>query len=346
MATKKTAAKKQFACLKVTQGTTTLALFSAPAAELWEIVDINRREPDKDKGYQRVLSPARVAAIARYIGGGNPIPTSVLIAFDESELSPDGKTLIVPNKRNAGWVIDGQHRLAGIHESKAKIELAVVAFLNLSVANQIQQFVKINKEAKNVPTSLYLDLLKHLPDKSDADISKQRAADIANTLRKDEDSPFFGKISVLASPKPGQLSLTNFVRKVAPLVAHNKGKFHVYSVTEQIRIFSNFYKAIENSFPDVYDPKSGTSVFFKTIGFGALINALPTIFDLTLKHHKGFRVEHIATLLKGIDDFDFAAWDTIGTGSEGEAQAGGDLREALRERVEGSVGEDAVTLDL
>jgi len=313
---------------------------------VWEIVKINRREPDKDKGYQRVLSPARVGSIARYVKAGNPIPTSILLVFDNAKLSDDGKTLTVPRKKDAGWVIDGQHRLAGIHESGADIELSFVAFIDLSPDKQIEQFVKINKEAKNVPTSLYLDLLKHLPEKSEAEQAKVRAADIAHNLRKDEDSPFFGKISILEAPKPGQLSLTNFVRKINPLVAKNKGRLHTYSVTEQIKIFSNYYRALEHAFPDVYQPKVGTSVFFKTLGFGALINVLPTVFDLTFKLHKGFKVEHIADVFRKIDDFDFESWQSMGTGTEAETMAGDDLREQLNSRIEEVTGGEGISLDL
>lgn len=343
---KKPAESISFPCITVTQGATTLALFSASAAEVWKIVSINRREPDKDKGYQRILSPARIGSIARYVRSGNPIPTSVLIAFDKAKISADGKTLIIPNKKDAGWVIDGQHRLAGIHESGANIEMSFVAFINLSTVKQIEQFVKINKEAKNVPTSLYLDLLKHLPDKNDADQAKERATDIAHNLRKDEDSPFFGKISILESPKPGQLSLTNFVRKISPLIAKNKGRLHTFSVTEQIKILANYYRSLEHAFPDVYQPKEGSSVFFKTLGFGALINVLPTVFDLTFTLHKGFKVEHIADILKKVDDFNFEDWQSIGTGSEAETLAGDDLREQLNARVKEIAGEDGVSLDL
>ncbi len=293
-----------------------------------------------------MLSDARVGSISRYVRAGNPIPTSILLAFDEGKISKDGQKLTVPRKKNAGWVIDGQHRLAGIHESRTNINLSFVAFISLPVEKQIEQFVKINKEAKNVPTSLYLDLLKHLPVKTEPEQAKERATDIARTLLKDEESPFFGKISILAAPKPGQLSLTNFVRKVAPLIAQNKGKFHVYSATEQIGIFANYYHAFEHAFPDAYEPKEGTSIFFKTLGFGALMNALPTIFDLTLKIHKGFKVEHIVDLLKKIDDFNFENWQSMGTGSEIENMAGDDLREKFRERVEEATGGEGKTLDL
>ncbi|MEY2496018.1 MAG: hypothetical protein QOJ45_2510 [Verrucomicrobiota bacterium] len=193
-----------FDCISVTQGKYTLAVFSISAAELWKIVTINKREPDKDKGYQRVLSEGRVGAISRYVQKGNCLPTSVLVTFDEGKFNREKSKITVPNLAEAGWIIDGQHRLAGIRASGVDMQVSVVAFLGLGEKEQITQFVKINREAKSVPASLYIDLLKHLPDKTDAELAKERSADIATQLRKDEDSPFFGKIAMLGSPKPGK----------------------------------------------------------------------------------------------------------------------------------------------
>lgn len=154
--------------------------FSARASDLWKIVSINQKIEDKDEGYQRTLSASRVRRIKQYIEGGNALPTSILVSFDRFTLSEDGLTLTVPNHTGAGWVIDGQHRLAGAHEANKPIDLPVIAFLGLDVDEQIFQFVTINKEAKGVPTSLYYDLLKHLPpEKKPAEVAKEKAADIA-----------------------------------------------------------------------------------------------------------------------------------------------------------------------
>ena len=163
------------------QGNIKLASFVLNTKELWNIVSINKREPEKDEGYQRALSPSRVRPISRYIKAKNPIPNSVLIAFDKkTKVSEDKKSIIIPKSKKSGWVIDGQHRLAGAHESKTDIEFIVVAFLGLSLEKQIEQFVTINKEAKGVPTSLYYDLLKKLPSKkSESEVTKEKVADIA-----------------------------------------------------------------------------------------------------------------------------------------------------------------------
>jgi DGQHR domain-containing protein len=244
-----------------------------------------------------------------------------------SKITAKGDYITIPDQEDAGWVIDGQHRLAGAHQSKLEIEIVVVAFLGLAENEQINQFVTINREAKGVPTSLYYDLLKHLPTTtSDADVAKQRAVDIAHTLGQDNSSPFYQRI-VIEAPKKGQMSLTNFVRKVSPLVIDKKGKFHTYTLFEQLNIIDNYYRALEHVFSKAFS--GGDAIFFKTLGFGAAINALPTVFDLSLREFHAFRVEDAAKVLTKVEYFDLAEWEKLGTGTAAELQAGEDFRQEL-----------------
>jgi DGQHR domain-containing protein len=321
---------KQYPCLFITQGLHQLVFFKVKAKELWELVEINQRDSDKDTGYQRVLSESRVAAVKKYIERGNSIPTSILIALNNQvELSTDQKEIRIPNISNAGWVIDGQHRLAGAKEADNDIELAIIGIMHPSEQEQIKQFVTINQESKNVPRSLYFDLLRHLPpNKSELDIARERAVDIANDLKKDENSPFFSKI-VLANPQGGEMSLNNFVRKVAPLVGRN-GFFRDYSLIEQTKIIENYFAAFKNVFPQYFSFE--TPIFLKTLGFGALINSLATIFQITLKNHQGFTVADIVKVIDNINDIDFTQW-TSGTGTQAEKLASEDLLTQLQRRI-------------
>lgn len=83
-----------------------------------------------------------------------------------------------------------------------------MAFVGLPENEQINQFVTINREAKGVPTSLYYDLLKHLPtNTSESEVSKARAVDIAHALRKNETSPFYQRIVVIEAPKKDKCPL-------------------------------------------------------------------------------------------------------------------------------------------
>ena len=328
-------------CLKVKQGKSDIYALKISAKTLWKIVQINARDPDKDQGYQRVLSPSRVRSIARYIDAGNCIPTSILIAFEKATVVDNGDfiNLVIDDVPNSGWVIDGQHRLAGAHQATKDIELPVVAFVGLDIEEQIKQFITINKEAKGVPASLYYDLLSHLPIKSASERAKERAADIATELRNDEESPFFARIVITTTPIKGELSLNNFVRKVHPLVLDGR-TLAPYSAPEQKAILSNYYKGLQVAFPSFFNKQS--TVFFQTLGFGALINAFPTFFTLCLKQHKAFKVDDVAKVFGEIKHFDFTAWAKLGTGTAAENQAGEDLIGELQRAFENESGKTSL----
>lgn len=314
---------------KVDQGDFKLVQFFAPAKELWNLLAINRKVEDKDEGYQRTLSTSRVRSIAKYIDAGNPIPVSILITLDAGNYKLEGSKLKISNKSDVGWVIDGQHRLAGANQAKKDILLPVIAFLDLSMQDQIQQFIKINKEAKGVPTSLYFDLLKHLPDKTPSEYAKERAADIAYQLKKEETSPFYGKIVTVTAPKKGELSLNFFVKKLYPIIQDNKGLLGDYSIVEQEKIFNNFYSGLRNVFSKEF--KNENSVFFQTIGFGSLLRIFPTFFSLCIKNNQGFDVNDVTNTFKKVSYFDFDLWRKLGTGNAAEIQAAEDFKVELQD---------------
>ena len=190
--------------LRVNQDTHVLYLFTAKASVLFASLSINRRVSDKDEGYQRVLSPSRVEAISRFFSEHKAIPGALIASLDKATYDERRRELSIPPGRDVGWIIDGQHRLAGAAvaaRTGADVDLPVVAFVGLPPKGQIEQFITINREAKNVPTSLYLDLLRHLPTKNAADAIRQRATDLATELRRLETSPFFERIAFASPPK-------------------------------------------------------------------------------------------------------------------------------------------------
>lgn len=316
-------------CLSANQGRFTIYIFPFKASELWKIVSINRRAQDKDEGYQRALSSARVNAVAKHIVEKKPIPTSVLIGFDKGTFDKRTSTLSIPRGKDVGWVIDGQHRIAGAHRASLEgvdFEFCVCAFLGLTPEDQIDQFITINREAKGVPTSLVYDLLKHLPTKTKpSDVANERAAEIATELRKDPESVFNGRIVVTSSPKSGQLSLTNFVRKISPLVHPERGLLNVFTFEEQKQIIENYFVALKAVFPSQW--KKADNIFFKTVGFGALLNVLDTIFKEVMQRSSGsFEVKSIIEILQGVSHFDFAQWEELGSGNKAEMEAAEDFR--------------------
>jgi DGQHR domain-containing protein len=315
-------------------------LFSIEASTLWRITEINQRSEDKDEGYQRALSNARVRNIARYIQKGGMLPGSIVVTFDEGRFDKATGKLRLPDRKNVGWVIDGQHRLAGAHEASqngTNLVLPVIAFLNLSLEKQIELFITINKEARGVPASLYIDLLKSLPkEKTERELTDERIADIARGLDRDEQSPFHQKIIFTTTAKAGQISLNNFARILRPHIARPAGAISLFPPTEQEGAINNYYKALMVSFPKLF--KKRPPIFFRTIGFGAAFRAFPLIFNLTRSHHNAFSVANISKILSEIHDFDFGKWEQAGSGSAAEIAAGEDLLVALDEAFEDSGG--------
>lgn len=320
-------------CLIANQSGKQMVCFVMKAKELWKIVEINKRDPDQNTGYQRVLSMSRVDAIAKYLDAGNEIPTCILVSFDKpTELDLANSVLKIPDGNKIGWVIDGQHRLAGANNATVDVDFFVIAYIDLPIEEQVRQFVTINTESKGVPTSLIYDLLAYLPsNKTSSEVAQEKATEIANILRKDEASPFYAKIAVVSSPKKGEISLTNFVRKVSPYFIKDKGKFNRYSFDEQKKIIDNYFKAIIHVWPDLADQSN--SILYQTIGFGAMMNVLDIVFDYTYKIYGGFTIPDIAKTFKNVEDFQFNDWKKYGTGTAAEGQAGNDFKVTLEVRI-------------
>ena len=333
-----------FDCIPFNQGGRKLCVFACEARTLWGVTQVNQREEDGEDGYQRVVSDQRADKIAEFIDSGNYIPTSVLISFSHATLSADKKRITIQNRKDAGWVIDGQHRLVGASRADTNIVLPVVAFTDLEIEGQINCFVTINKEARGVSSSLYLELLKNLPGTRSAnDDAKTRAVDLAHLLKADEESPFYGRIVSTTSPKNGELSLTNFVRKVHPLLKSNGGSLAPFNDEKRCKILNAYYRALQQVFADEFKSMA-QCIFFKTIGFGVMMGVFPTVLQLTTHTSGGFRVAYVVKTLKTIDDYDFGEWRKM-TGSGAESVITDQLRNTLMDRVGGDGASMPIELD-
>ncbi|MEW9274901.1 DGQHR domain-containing protein [Gluconobacter oxydans] len=323
----------KISAIKVDQKKSSFFLFTIKASKLFDIVQINQRVEGKEEGYQRVLSPGRVKSVSRYIMAGGAIPGAIIISFSELSYDRKTKTITLPSKENPGWVIDGQHRLAGAHEAAQAgidIDLAVAAFEGASSEEQIELFITINKEAKNVPSSLYLDLLKKLPKrKNEKEVIEERITDIARSLNADEQSSFFQRIIFTKTARAGEISLTNFARVLRPCFNKAGGTLSPYTQTEQVKIIDNYYKALQTSFPKNW--KNDNPIFLRTIGFGAVWRVFPFVFTTAISTYKAANVAAFVNIFSEISGFDFEKWNEYGSGSSAEIAAGDDLLTMLQD---------------
>lgn len=332
----------KFTSFRIEQSGITFYAFKCKASVLWAFSKINQRHEDKDEGYQRVLSTSRVAQIKTYLKEGNAIPGAIIISCDNARVRKN--ELTIPDKPDAAWIIDGQHRCAGAAEAAKDghdIELPVIAFIDLNEEQQADYFVTINREAKGVPSSLYLDLLRHLPKKkTEKERLEERIADISRSLTRESDSVFFQRIVSTTSPKTGQISLTTFARRMRPLLHPNTGILGAHTLPEQTKIIENFFGALRLVFPRYFNK----NIFFRTLGFGAIWRSFPLIFSATLREFSGFTLQDAAEVLRKVTPFDFDQWTKMGTGTAAETQAGDDLIQELKQALEADAPGSSIRL--
>jgi DGQHR domain-containing protein len=330
-------------CIEVKQGAKSFYLFACKASELWSFSEINRRAEDKDEGYQRVLSASRVKQIKNFIEAGNAVPGAIIISFDNA--SYDGAKLSFEHRPDAAWILDGQHRSAAAHEAAKDgldIDLPVVAFAGLDVQEQTDYFVTINKEARSVPSSLYIDLLKHLPKKkTEKEILEERVADISRIMSRDPESVFFQRIVSTTLPSEGQVSLTNFARVLRPHIHPTTGILGTYTLNQQVRVIENYFEALRGAFPKVF----ASNLFFRTVAFGGVFRALPVVFSASLAQSSAFRVSDAQKILELVQHFNFDGWKELGSGSQAERVAGDDLIAEIKEALEADDDSESLTLD-
>lgn len=171
--------------------------------------------------YQRIVKKSRLNQVRNFIDNGGFFPNSIVVnidtgknklQFDLSKISHDSKisdagVLHLPSLYRSMYIIDGQHRLYGYSGSEysTKNSIPVVAFVNLSKAEQVKLFMEINENQKNVSKNLRNTLNADALWHSDKKIDQVKAVSLqlAQRLGEDTNSPLFGKF-VFGEDKEGE----------------------------------------------------------------------------------------------------------------------------------------------
>jgi DNA sulfur modification protein DndB len=163
--------------------------------------------------YQRLLVPARLKGITKFIDGGGFFPNSAILNFNERDTKlefqgqPRSKdtasrtgVLKIPNAFAIAYIIDGQHRIYGYANSKYKANntIPVVAFKNLEPSDQLELFMQINENQKAVSPTLRITLEEDLywnASRLDSRLKALRSS-VIRALGGDSSGPLYGKISL------------------------------------------------------------------------------------------------------------------------------------------------------
>ncbi len=319
--------------LKVSQPIGEFYIGSIESRQLLEIArsDVRRfsggtnGKPTTIDGIQRELSKSRVKELREYVSlNYATFPTSVILAIDHRCVTLDPVSnchglfdlKIKPYVGSAeegdspieleatAFVIDGQHRLAGLEAREPGLDnfdVNVSIFVGTDLADQAEIFSRVNLAQTTVNKSLAYDLFDYAKDKSPAKV----AHDLVLALNDDKDGPFYRKIKRLGVRTPGidgetlaqatvvngllrhlpknqekerSKSLLGWSRRAEPNESRKDRIFvDFYRADELVSIFltiTHFFEAARDKWPNAWTKPEEGQILMRTTGFNALIRFL------------------------------------------------------------------------
>ena len=251
-------------------------------------------------GIQRQLSLGRVAEIKQYVHNVDAtFPTAVLLAIssEHARFSESNGTMSIVRHSKVAKVIDGQHRIAGLHHfDGSRFQVNVAIFIDMDIQDQAMVFATINLKQTKVNKSLAYDLYEFTTARS----PQRTCHDIARFLNYKAKSPFEGRIKMLGVGRYPTETITQatFVDRLLRLISKNpmedrdllrRGKrlsqAHGRGANRQIFrslfiddsdetivvILWHFFSAVSKRWPNSWTNVERGNVLNRTTGLGALM---------------------------------------------------------------------------
>ncbi|MGC3792248.1 DGQHR domain-containing protein [Priestia aryabhattai] len=279
--------------MKCKQNNQTFYTTVLSSKDLKEICFISRRNEDGDKGFQRLLNKSRAKDIAKYLDEKKGvIPSSIILSAQSNvklTFDEDGSELIFPRVKDSFLVIDGQHRLFGLFESKNNYKIPVIIFNNLKSSEEVSLFIDINTTQKGVPSALLLDIKQLAGRETKIEEMQRELFDMLN----DQPSPMTGLLSASKSAV-GKISRAAFNEATETI-------FKTGPLSEQrdIRIVykgvKNYLTAIEHVFKI---SKAEGAKLTKAIIFKAVFEIFTEVLNRSLQEKGDVKVESLKEILE------------------------------------------------
>lgn len=221
---KKTTKSITVPAIQVKQGKSTIYTFAVDGKVVRSFATISRLKRDAESkvlgGYQRPEVLSHIAEIRQYVESDKAmIPNAVVIAFNDrvkfkaDPARPDeppylrrGVLVIpadseTPDEEKAGFVVDGQQRLAAIRDADVTaFPIAVSAFITNDVSVQTEQFILVNS-TKPLHKGLIYELLPTTKATLPSALQRRRfPATLLERLNLEDGSPLKGMIQTQTNP--------------------------------------------------------------------------------------------------------------------------------------------------
>ncbi len=354
-------------CIKITQPIGEFYIGSIKSKALKEITfsDVRRMEGERGfesyLGIQRPLLPGRVKEISAYTKTIDAcFPTAVLLSIKGkcAEFNDQNNTLVLtPFKSpdedleasipftHLANVIDGQHRIAGLHDYEGEdFEVNVSIFVDIDVSTEAYLFSTVNLAQTKVNKSLVYDLFELATKRS----PQKLCHEISVTLDKEPDSPFHSRIKRLGSAQahnlPGSITQAAFVQALIKYLSNNpmrdrdlymRGKtpilhdgdlnkliFREFMIKENdydlTDILWDYFSAVRERWPVAWNSQDKGIILSKTNGFMALMRYLKDVY-VFLRKEKPTQSDFSEIFQRMEFHDDYFSTDNFKPGTSGES---------------------------
>lgn len=308
------------------------------------VIELSPKTPlqeDVKQGYQRPGSLPRMNRFRDFLRGHKQsvVPPVLLSGRGKWIFSPkmDGSPLGALTIEDRAAILDGQHRIGGfvaLYEADGDVRNVDFLLLeDLSLDDEIREFVTVNNTQVGVPKSLNLFLAADVTglELITGDLGEE--AHIAWALNTREDSPLVGRIARTRTGPEHLFQLHSVAKNIDRMFT--SGAFSETDIDEKVDICIKYWDLISQVFPSEWAdieklgiPRQGRKAFeyklLELTGFiamslvgGSMI--LSTSFNAASKTMDWDRVEKMLQALDGID------WRKVGTYQNATGEVGGPL---------------------
>jgi len=262
---------------------------------------------DNREGYQRPLTASRLRQVSTYLREEEGVlPTSLLlcirqpdhasfeVAGIESGGGEPGVLTIPPGVRL--WLVDGQHRLAGLERALTKDKakwladypLPVTIVEGIDAYEEMRYFHVINTRQRGVPTDVvdrHLLTMREaegvalLEREGERNYLRARATKLCDLLNGEPSSPWYGTIIMPGEKRrPHHLMRQHgMVSSLDPVVRDS----FVKRLTDEEagRLLLNYWCAARERWQSAFEEPQGY-VIQKALGAGALHQIMPDILEV------------------------------------------------------------------
>lgn len=331
---------KEYEFIQISQNGIDFFLVSIDSITLSKICKTsisNIRYTNSTDTYQRTLNPYRVRQISSFVQRQKGIMPTAVVLNSLNDLVFKNNKIVIDDEKDQFFIIDGQHRIAGVNEAqKTNFFFPVIIMNCVETSFQDELFVSINNEQKRVNPTIRFRLKAN----SYAMTPEKAVLKIAMFLNDDVDSAFYGLIKMDDKPyskKTAMLSLSTFAQvilsyiyndndyyQIKDILLTNKcvdrvnGKLNDFSRKYHDRflwpfyrtdnyeligkILFNYFNALKKALPASWGNKQYITT--KTTGYNALMLLFKDVFYHCHKNNRNFSFSFMFDLLSCINSLD------------------------------------------